>query len=114
MKMRVFGWLVRLFVPLAVLYTLGYFVAGFSALTLPWLILLSVLIIGGYGLIIHVLGGRPNRMESIVIGFLVATVVIFTVTLGIRGGQVPLGQSLLAALLISLAHAFIPKILQCG
>jgi hypothetical protein len=112
--MRAVWWLVRLFIPLAVLYTLGYFVTGFSGLTLSWLMLLSIVIVGSYGVVIHVLGGLPNRMERIVIGFFVSAVVIFTVTFGIRGGHVPLGRSLLAALLISLFYAFIPQTLQFG
>jgi hypothetical protein len=110
--MRVTWWLVRLLIPLAVLYTMGYFVAGYSALTLPWLILLSIIIVVGYWAVVRVLDGNSNRTERIIIGFLVSTVVIFTLTLGIRGGHVPMGQALLAALLISLFQAFIPEASQ--
>ena len=42
--MKLLGWGIQLLIPLVVLYTIGYYVSGFSALTIPWIILLSVLI----------------------------------------------------------------------
>lgn len=99
--MAVFVLLVRFLIPFVVLYTIGYFVPGFSALTVLWLILLSVLIVVVDLLIIAALGARINHWGRLIIHFLTATFIIFTVTLAIQGGQVPLGGSLLAAAIIA-------------
>lgn len=99
--MEVVVLLLRLIIPFVVLYTIGYLVPGFSALTILWLIMLSVLIVIGDLLIIAALGARIHQWGRFVIHFLTATFIIFTVTLAIQGGQVPLGGSLLAAVLIA-------------
>lgn len=99
--MAVFVLLVRFLIPFVVLYTIGYFVPGFSALTILWLILLSVLIVAVDLLIIAALGARVNPWGRLVIHFLTATLIIFTVTLAIQGGQVPLGAALLASAIIA-------------
>lgn len=93
--------LLRFLIPFAVLYTIGYFVPGFSALTVLWLILLSVLIVIGDLLVIAALGTRMSQWGRLVIHFLTATFIIFTVTLAIQGGHVPLEGALLAAAIIA-------------
>lgn len=93
--------LVRFLIPFVVLYTIGYFVPGFSALTVLWLILLSVLIVIGDLLVIALIGARMSQWGRTAVHFLTATFVIFTVTLAIQGGHVPLGGSLLAAAIIA-------------
>ena len=47
------------------------------------------------------LGGRIRRFGRVMINFLGATVIIFTLTLAIEGGNVPLGGALLAAIIIA-------------
>ena len=94
-------WGVQLLIPLLVLYTIGYYVPGFSALTIPWIILLAVFIFLGTHLIHWAMGGVTKRFGRAVINFLVAAVIIFTLTLAIEGGNVPLGGALLAAVIIA-------------
>lgn len=106
--MRIIYNLVRFLVPLAVLYAIGYYVSGFSALTFTWLFILSALIYGGDWLILRMFGKGLNPLGKFIMNFLVSTVVIFFTTLAIEGGQVPLGASLFAALIISLLHTLIP------
>lgn len=100
--MNLIGWGFRFMIPFVVLFTLGYYVPGFSALTIPWLIALSGLAVLGDWYINRVLGGEVNRWGRGISTFLVNTAVIFFVTYGIRGGHVPLGAALLAALIIAL------------
>jgi hypothetical protein len=100
--MRLIVWGIRLLIPLVVLYTIGYYLPGFSALTIPWLILLTVLIFLGSQLIQRLIGGMTKRYGRILINFLVAAFIIFTVTLAIEGGSVPLWGALIAASIISL------------
>ncbi len=103
-------WLVRFLIPFAVLYTIGYYVPGFSALTIGWITVLSFLIMAGDWLVekafpMEFLG----RFQDGVINFLVSAIVIFTVTLGIEYGNVPLPASLLAALIIGILMIFVPR-----
>jgi hypothetical protein len=98
-------WLVRIvqmIIPLVVLYTIGYYVPGFSALTIPWIILLTILIFFVNRLIRWAMGGVNNSLGRIVIDFLAATVIVFTVTMAIDGGNVPLGGAILAAIIIAV------------
>ncbi|HEY8463554.1 MAG TPA: hypothetical protein VIM29_05940 [Bacillota bacterium] len=106
--MKVFYWLLRFLVPMVVLYGIGYYVAGFSALTFTWLVILSLLIYLGDWLILKAFGRGQGAVAKFVLDFLVAAVVIFTATMAIEGGEVPLGGALLAALLISILHTLIP------
>ena len=99
MKMLVWG--VQFLIPLVVLYTIGYFIPGFSALTIPWIIMLSILIFLGERLLQWTIGRLTNRFGRALINFLVAAVIIFTMTLTIEGGNVPLGGALLAAVIIA-------------
>jgi uncharacterized membrane protein YvlD (DUF360 family) len=108
--MGVLIWLIRFLIPGVVLYTIGYFVPGFSALSFWWLLWLGGIIAIGNWLIFRVLGVRRRATVKFILNFLVATVVIFTMTSGIEGGQVPLGGSLLAALLISLLQTMVPDL----
>lgn len=108
--MRLLLWVIRFLIPVVVLYTIGYFVPGFSALTIGWILLLSVLILGVQWLVERLIGRNPNGLARFIIHFLVAAFVIFTVTLGIQGGHVPLGGSLLAALIISALTALLAGI----
>lgn len=94
-------WGLRLVVPFVVLFTIGYYVPGYSALTIPWLIVLSGLTVLGDWLVNRFIGRDVSRLGRGVVTFLVSTLVIFFVTYGIEGGHVPLGPSLLAALLIA-------------
>lgn len=89
-------------IPFVVLFTIGYYVPGFSALTIPWLIALSGLAVLGDWLANIFMGHDVNRWGRGVITFLVNSIVIFLATYGIEGGHVPLGASLLAALIITL------------
>jgi putative membrane protein len=98
-KMLVWG--VQFLIPLVVLYTIGYYIPGFSALTLPWIILLSVLIFLGERFLQWTIR-QPNRFGRTLINFLVAAAIIFTLTLAIEGGNVPLGGALLAAVIIAV------------
>lgn len=104
--------LVRFLIPFVVLYTIGYYVPGFSALTVLWLILLSVLIVIGDLLIMAALGARINTWGRMIIHFLTATFIIFTVTLAIQGGHVPLGGALLAAAIIAGLNLLLVKPFQ--
>jgi multisubunit Na+/H+ antiporter MnhF subunit len=106
--MKAVIWLLRFAIPLVVLYSIGYFVAGFSALSFYWLFWLAILIAGGNWLIFRVFKERQTSGRKFVLNFLVATVVIFMVTLFIKGGSVPLGGSILAALIISLLQTLVP------
>lgn len=110
--MRLLLLLVRFLIPVVVLYTLGYLVAGFSALTVGWILALSVLILGVEWLVERLIGRNPSGFARFIIHFFVAAVVIFTVTLGIQGGHVPLGGSLLAAAVISALTAILAGIRQ--
>lgn len=105
--MKIIAWLTRIFIPFIVLYTIGYFVPGFSALTIPWIVLLSALILVGSWFVNRIIGEQTSRFGRVVANFLVASVVIFTVTLAIDGGNVPLGGSLLAAAIIVVLTALI-------
>ncbi len=101
--MKLIKWGLQLLIPIVVLFTIGYYVPGFSALTIPWIIALSVIIALGEWLINKAIIGKfQNRFASFIIDFLVATVVIFSVTLAIEGGNVPFGSSLLAAATIAI------------
>ncbi len=102
-------WLLRFLIPAVVLYTIGYFVPGFSALTIGWIVLLSLLIIFGSWLVMRLIARDISRSRQMVIVFLVTTVVIFFATFAIEGGRVPLGGSLLAALIITLLCGLIPE-----
>ena len=94
-------WGLRFLIPFVVLFTIGYYVPGFSALTVPWLIVLSVLTVLGDRLVNSMTGGNRSRWGRGLITFLVSTVVIFFVTYAIEGGHVPLGSALLGALIIA-------------
>lgn len=100
-------WVLRLIIPFFVLYAIGYLVPGFSALTIMWLILLTLLIRIGDWLAGWAVGDSVGRVGRGIITFLVATVVIFTATLAIEGGHVPFGGSLLAALIIALLETWL-------
>jgi putative membrane protein len=102
-------WGIRFLIPLVVLYSIGYFVPGFSALTLSWIILLSVLILLVDWVIGRAVGERANILGRGIITFLISAVVIFTITMAIQGGQVPLGGAILAALIISLLTMILPR-----
>lgn len=106
--MQALAWLFRFLVPMLVLYVIGYYVSGFSALTFSWLFLLAALIYVGDWFILKVFGKGYGLLAKFVLDFLISTAVIFMATQAIEGGQVPLGGALLAALLISLLHTMIP------
>ena len=99
--MKVILWMIQFFIPFMVLYSIGYYLPGFSALTIPWIIFLTILIFAGNLLIQKAVGGISKPFGRILIDFLVAVVIIFTVTLVIDGGNVPLGGALIAALIIA-------------
>ncbi len=99
--MKLVLWMIQLFIPFIVLYSIGYYVPGFSALTIPWLLLLAVLIFAANLLVQRGFGGIGKPFARIIIDFLVAAVIIFTVSLAIEGGSVPLGGALIAALIIA-------------
>lgn len=99
--MNLIGWGFRFLIPFMVLFTIGYYVPGFSALSIPWLIALSGLAVLGDWLVKRAMGREVNRWGRGLITFLVNTAVIFFVTYGIRGGHVPLGAAILPALLIA-------------
>ncbi|HEX3044963.1 MAG TPA: hypothetical protein VHY08_09410 [Bacillota bacterium] len=105
--MKILAWLIRFFIPFVVLYTIGYYVPGFSALTITWLFTLALLILIGEGLAQRAIGKKISRIGLFIVNFLVASVIIFTVTLGIRGGNVPLGAALLAAAIIAALNTLV-------
>lgn len=108
--MRMVYWLVRFLIPFAVLYTIGYYVPGFSALTISWIAGLSFLIMLGDWLAEKIFPMEYlGKFQDGVINFLVSTVVIFTATWGIQYGNVPLSASLLAALIIGILMVFVPR-----
>ncbi len=100
--MNLIIWGIRFLIPFVVLFTIGYFVPGFSALTITWLIILSGLAVLGDRLARSIIGHDISRWGRGIITFLVNVVVIFLATYGIKGGHVPLGASLLAALIIAV------------
>ncbi|HYH04613.1 MAG TPA: DUF2512 family protein [Bacillota bacterium] len=110
--MKALYWLLRFLVPVVVLYVIGYYVSGFSALTFFWLFLLAGLIYVGDWFILKVFGHGHGTLAKWVLDFLISTVVIFTATSAIEGGQVPLGGALLAALIISILHTMIPDVVE--
>jgi hypothetical protein len=99
--MNLFIWGLRFLIPFAVLFTLGYYVPGFSALTVSWLIALSVLTVLGDWLVNTMIGENNNRWVRGIITFLVSWAVVFFTSYAIEGGHVPLGASALAALIIA-------------
>ena len=107
--MKALVWLLLFGIPFVVLYTIGYLLPGFSALTTGWIILLAVLIAIGGWLVIRLGGKTINFFGNLVIMFLIATFIIFTVTLAIEGGAVPLGGALLAAGLVSLLNVIMVR-----
>lgn len=108
--MKAFYWLLRFLVPVVVLYVIGYYVSGFSALTFTWLVLLGALIYVGDWFILKIFGKNHGTLSKFLLDFLISTVVIFTVTLAIEGGQVPLGSALVASFIISTLHTMIPDV----
>jgi hypothetical protein len=105
--MKILAWLIRFFIPFVVLYTIGYYVPGFSALTVTWLFVLAFLILIGERLARRAIGKKISRVGIFIVNFLVASVIIFTVTLGIRGGNVPLGAAFLAAAIIATLNTLV-------
>ncbi|MGE5606515.1 MAG: hypothetical protein ACM3YE_12600 [Bacteroidota bacterium] len=99
--MNIVFWGLRFLIPFVVLFTLGYYVPGFSALTISWLIVLSALTVLGDWLVNSMIGGDISRWGRGVITFLINAVVVFFTTYAIDGGHVPLGASVLAALIIA-------------
>ena len=108
--MKLITWILNLLIPLVVLYSIGYFVPGFSALTIGWLIFLAVLIWFGNWVVNRVLEQKTDNFGRGVISFLVSAVVIFTFTLMIEGGNVPLASSLVAAVIIALLSMIVPVV----
>jgi hypothetical protein len=108
--MKVLVWLLRILTPLVVLYAIGYYIAGFSALSLQWLLMLSILIAAGNWIISQAFGKERHSVVKPVLNFVVVTLVIFMMTYLIEGGQVPLSGSLLVALIISLLQMLIPEV----
>jgi uncharacterized membrane protein YvlD (DUF360 family) len=108
--MKVIVWVLRFIIPLIVLYVIGYFISGFSALSFRWLFWLSTLIAVGNWVIFRVFNPGRYPRAKLLLNFLVATVVIFMMTQFIEGGQVPLGGSLLAALIISLIQILVQEV----
>lgn len=103
-------WLLRFVIPFVILYTIGYYIPGFSALTVSWIILLAGLIMVGDWLMERIFPAHTfGRFQDGIINFLVSTVVIFTVTLGIEHGNVPLSGALIAALVIGVLMTIIPN-----
>lgn len=100
--MNLLIWGLRFLIPFVVLFTIGYYVPGFSALTVPWLIILSVLIVVVDRLVNSMIGGNVSRWGRGLFTFLVSTAVIFFTTYAIEGGHVPLGSALLGALIIAV------------
>lgn len=110
--LRVIVEVLRFLVPFVVLYTIGYYVAGFSALTVPWILVLSLFIFLGDWLLERVfhLDRYFGRFHKGIISFLVSAVVIFTITQIIEGGNVPLGGALLAAIIVGALMTLIPDL----
>lgn len=109
--MKIVNHALRFLIPFIVLYTIGYYIPGFSALTVSWIFLLSVLVFVGDWLVekyfkVSFLG----RFQHGVISFIVSTLVVLITTLAIEGGNVPLGSALLAALIIGVLIGLIPEI----
>lgn len=99
--MNLITWGLRFLIPFVVLFTLGYYVPGFSALTVTWLIVLSALTVLGDWLVSSMVGMDASRWGRGIITFIVNAVVVYFATYAIEGGHVPLGASLLAALIIA-------------
>jgi hypothetical protein len=99
--MKLILWAIQLMIPFIVLYSIGYYLPGFSALTIPWLLFLAVLIFAGNILVQKGFGGIGKPIGRILIDFLVGATIIFIATLAIDGGSVPLGGALIAALIIA-------------
>ncbi len=100
--MNLIIWGLRFLIPFVVLFTIGYYVPGFSALTIIWLVVLSILTVLGDWLVNSIIGENANRFGRGIITFLVNTIVVFFATYAIEGGHVPLGAALLAALIIAV------------
>ncbi|MCL6589753.1 MAG: phage holin family protein [Firmicutes bacterium] len=102
--MKILAWLIRFFIPFLVLYFIGYLVPGFSALTISWLLVLALLFLTVEALVQRVIGKKLSWAGLFSVNFLVATAVIFMVTLAIRGGNVPLSAAILAAAIIAVLN----------
>ncbi len=100
--MGILKWILRFLIPMVVLYTIGFYVPGFSALTVGWIITFAILIVLGSWLAVRMIGREINRWGQFLISFLVTTVVVFIASYAIEGGHVPLGAALLASLVIAL------------
>jgi hypothetical protein len=110
--LRIIIEILRFLVPFVVLYTIGYYVAGFSALTVSWIFVLSLLIFLGDWLLEMVfhLDRYFGRFHKGIISFLVSAVVIFMITQIIEGGNVPISGALLAAIIIGGLMTLIPDL----
>ena len=103
--------LLRFFIPFIVLYSIGYYIPGFSALTVSWIFFLSILVFIGDWLVEKFFKTTfLGRFQKGVISFLVSTMVVLIATLAIQGGNVPLGSALLAALIIGVLINLIPDV----
>lgn len=101
--------IVRFFIPFIVLYTIGYYVPGFSALTITWIFILSALVFSGDWLVEKIFRfDLFGRFQRGIISLLVSAIVVFVATLAIPDGNVPFGSSILAALIIGILISFIP------
>ncbi len=107
--MKILQWILRFIIPFVVLYTLGYLVPGFSALTVSWITFLAALITLSEWVVNKIFGERISRVGEVLIDFLIAAVIIATVTLAIEGGNVPLWGALLAAAIIAVLDMILLK-----
>ncbi len=105
--MQIYTWFMQMLVSFVVLYSIGYYVAGFSALTIQWLLFLAVLIATGIYLVNRIfnLQKKGKFINRAGINFVVAAVAIFGATQMIYGGGVPFLEALLAAAIIALLAA---------
>jgi len=110
--MKIFVWVVRFLIPFTVLYSIGYLVPGFSALTILWIVGLTVLITIGEWLSIKLIGRRMNQWGQLIIYFLVAVFIISMVTLAIEDGNVPLSGALLAAAIMAALNLLLVRPLK--
>jgi len=112
--MWIFTWFMQMLISFVVLYSIGYYVAGFSALTMQWVLFLAVLIATGIYLVnkLFDLEKRGSFLRRVIVNFAVSAIAIFAATQTIYGGGVPFLEALLAAVIIStLAAALIkPKL----
>lgn len=99
--------LIRFAMSFIVLYLLGYMVPGFSGLTMPFLILIGVIIAFVSALVEMTTHPDSSRSRALIV-FLISFAVIYLFTLAVAG-RPPVVSTILAALLVAVIDLIYPE-----